>query len=491
MRIKTETKKILNFNDILTMATDPIKFADLHCHPNLKTFGHSFSEKSLKIKKKSFLWYSSPPTWFSKFFNAVTGMTRFRQADFKTMSRAHVKVAMISLYPFEKGFFINRFLNDPLSARFANMITGIGYKRIRFIQKHRDYFKDLENEYNFLLDSVKDYKIDGVERRWQFVDSWIGLQHLLEDTNSVAIITTIEGAHVFNSGLGTYGKVTSEEEVLRNIAKIKKWKFPPLFITLAHNFNNDLCGHARSLERLGPLVDQSENLNNGFSALGLKVVKELLVSGEKPIYIDIKHMSLQSRTAYFSMIKNEYQNKFPIIVSHGAVTGLDINGVRNGSLDPNFFSNDAINFFDEELIGIAKTEGLFALQMDANRLANRTIIKKSIFKLDSEEAIKDSAIIIWRQIQHIAEVLDKARLFAWGTVCIGSDFDGTINPLNGFWTAAELPLLREALLIEANSFMNSNVHNDLVMQKNKNIGPEDIVENFIYNNTIEFLKKYY
>ena len=362
------------------MTPEQIKFADLHCHPNLKTFGHSFTEKTLKIKNKSFLWYTSPPTWFSKAFNAITGMTRFRQADFTTMSKANVKIVMISLYPFEKGFFINGFLNGPLSAKFANIITGIGYKMIRFIQKHRDYFKDLENEYHFLVNSVKDHVIDGASWHWQFVDSWNNTKKILEDANSVAIITTIEGAHVFNSGLGTYGKVTKEKEVIGNIAKIKKWKYPPLFITLAHNFNNDLCGHASSLERLGPLVDQSENLHNGFSSLGLKVVRELLVGGDKPIYIDIKHMSLKSRTAYFLMIEEEYQNRFPIIVSHGAVTGLDLQGRSNGSIDPNLFSNDAINFFDEELIGIAKTEGLFALQMDANRLASPRIIKKSIFR---------------------------------------------------------------------------------------------------------------
>ncbi len=473
------------------MTPDPIKFADLHCHPNLKTFGHSFSEKSMGIKKKSMLWYISPPSWFSKVFNAITGMTRFRQADLTTMSRAQVKIATISLYPFEKGFFINGFLNGPLSARFANLITGVGFKRIRFIQKHCDYFRDLENEYHFLLDSVMDQKVDGIKRKWRFVDSWLGVEHILEDANSTAMITTIEGAHVFNSGLEIYGKATNEEEVLGNIAKVKQWKFPPLFITLAHNFNNDLCGHARSLERLGPLVDQSENLFNGFSTLGLKVVKALLVDGDKPIYIDIKHMSLKSRTAYFSIIENDYDNKFPVIVSHGAVTGLDLNGKHHGSIDPNLFSNDAINFFDEELIAIAKTQGLFALQMDGNRLANRKVIKKSIFEIDTESAIKASTMIIWRQIQHVAEVLDKARLYAWSTVCIGSDFDGTINPLNGFWTAAELPLLRETLLIEAKLFIDSGSLKDFEMEANKSISAEDIVENFIFNNTVEFLKKFF
>jgi len=465
------------------------KFADLHCHPNLKTFGHSFSTKPSSVNHRSNVWYSNPPNWFTKAFNALTGMTKFSQADFTTLSKANVRIAFVSFYPFEKGFFINGFLNGPISAKSANMITSIGYERIRYVQKHCNYFKDLENEYRFLLNSRKDYEIDGNTRRWSFAASWSEVDKIIETENTLAVISTIEGAHVFNSGLSPYGKETEEEEVLNNIRLIKKWKFPPLFITLAHNFNNDLCGHSRSLDRLGPLVNQFENLNNGFSELGFKVVKALLKHDSKPIFIDIKHMSLTSRKEFFLLIKNEYNNKIPIIVSHGAVTGTTLTGLQNGSMDPTLFSGDDINFFDEEIIGIARTEGVFALQMDANRLANRRIIKKSIFYLDTEDALKKSALIVWRQIQHIAEILDKENLYAWNTVCIGSDFDGTINPLNGVWTAEDLPLLAKNLLLEAQSYIESS-HN-LKVEQNKKISPEEIVEKFIYSNTINFIKKFY
>jgi len=465
------------------------KFTDLHCHPNLKTFGHSFSGRSGRKNHKSDLWYANPPTWISKAFNALTGMTKFSQADFTTMSNANIRVAFVSLYPFEKGFFINGFLNGPVSARLANMITSIGYKRIRYLQKHGNYFQDLENEYTFLLNSRKEQMVDGTVKKWNFAASWSETERILKSENTLAVISTIEGAHVFNSGLRPYGHTTDDDEVLNNIRQIKKWEFPPLFITLAHNFNNDLCGHARSLDRLGPLVNQFENLNNGFSELGHKVVRALINNDGKPIFIDIKHMSLKSRLQYFSLIENEYDNKIPIIVSHGAVTGTGISGQKNGTLDPSLFSGDDINFFDEEIVVISKTEGLFALQMDANRLANRSIIKKSIFNLDSKEALRYSALIIWRQIQHIAEVLDKEKLYAWNTACIGSDFDGTINPLNGVWTAEYLPILAQALLSEAQLFCENT--NSLKLEENKRIRPEEIVEKFIYGNTINFLEKHY
>jgi hypothetical protein len=465
------------------------KFADLHCHPNLKTFGQSFSGESNNPKNKANVWYVKPPNWFTKAFNALTGMTKFSQADFTTLSKANVRIAFVSLYPFEKGFFINGFLNGPVSARLANMITSIGYKRIRYLQKHSNYFQDLKNEYTFLLNSCKEQEIDGIVQKWSFAASWLAVEKIIETENTIAVINTIEGAHVFNSGLKPYGHATDEEEVLHNIRLIKKWEFPPLFITLAHNFNNDLCGHARSLDQLGPLVNQFENLNKGFSELGLKVVRALLNNEDKAVFIDIKHMSLTSRLEYFSLVENEYDNKIPIIVSHGAVTGTNLSGEQKGSLDSSLFSGDDINFFDEEIVGISRTQGLFALQMDANRLANRKISKKSIFNLDSKEAISHSATIIWRQIQHIAEVLDKEKLYAWNTACIGSDFDGTINPLNGVWTAEYLPLLTQALLSEAQLYCETN--HTLKVDKNKQIDPEEIIDRFIYANTINFLKKYY
>ncbi|HMC01181.1 MAG TPA: hypothetical protein VKN14_09120, partial [Flavobacteriaceae bacterium] len=74
------------------------KFSDLHCHPTLKTFGKSFSKS-----QKASIGYNKHPTYLSKLIQKLSGITKFSQADFYTMSKGQVKVAFVSLYPFEKG----------------------------------------------------------------------------------------------------------------------------------------------------------------------------------------------------------------------------------------------------------------------------------------------------------------------------------------------------------------------------------------------------
>lgn len=458
---------------------------DFHCHPNLKTFGHSFG----KSESKMHLWNYQPPTRYSKIINALTGLSRFSQADFTSMTKGGVRVAFVSLYPFEKGFFNCGSFNGPIAAMLANEITGIGYKRVRHIQKHMDYFTDLKNEYSFMEASCKEYRVDGNTSSWEFGGSYKDVQQMLLVNNRIVVIPTIEGAHVLNTGLATYGKEHIEEEVLRNIVAIKQWRFPPLFVTFAHNFNNDLCGHARSLERLGSMVDQSENLGKGFTDLGRKVLSKMLDYEDRPIFIDIKHMSVVSRMEYFRIVEEQYLNKVPIVVSHGAVTGISLES-RGKKYNQKFpFSCDDINFYDEELVAIANTNGIFAIQLDANRLADSKILHKSIRNVLNPQAHKHSAWIVWNQLQHIAEVLDKHELFAWGMTAIGSDFDGTINPLNGIWTEEHLPKLAAELLILANQYLKRDC--PLALNENSTITADEIVDRFIFSNSMSFLRNHY
>src|SRR3990170_2866304 len=212
------------------MKTPKFKFADLHCHPILKTFGHSFSGKVDGTVNRSHIWYCNPPTVFTKTLNALTGLTKFTQADFTTLSKANVKVAVVSFYPLEKGFFINGFMEGLLLAHFANLVTSIGFKRVRHLQKHTDYFLDLVNEYNFFKNSCTDLEIEGQTKKWRLAGSWIEVEKILDDDHCMAVIPTIEGGHVFNTGLTSFGRSTQEWEMFQNIEKVKNWEYPPLFI---------------------------------------------------------------------------------------------------------------------------------------------------------------------------------------------------------------------------------------------------------------------
>lgn len=451
------------------------KFADLHCHPTLKAYGHSFEDSSYGLKRRN-IWYQQENSFFRKLISNYLGLTKFSQADFTTLKNGNVKIVTASLYPFEKGFFINSLGSGFVSAFLANIITGISYYRIRNIQQHKNYFEDLEKEYYFLLESIHQNNKMGL-----FFPKKSDDFKLISHAYKTAVILAIEGAHVFNSGLKKYGRETVEKEVLENVYKVKNWGIPPVTITFAHNFSNDFCGHARSLDALGLLVNQNEMLNDGFTDLGLKVVKALLDNKNgKVIYPDLKHMCLQSRREYYQYLDTNFKDKnIPIIVSHGAVTGTSWNNPESFQEESIFCTTD-INFYDEELIAISKSNGLFAIQLDGRRLAKKGVLNKLNSKKNKAFA---SAEIIWKHLEHIAILLDKNDLNSWNSTCIGSDFDGTINPLPGIYNASDLPQLAIHLLELSEHFLSHyNFKNDF----NKMTSPETIVDQFCYDNLHHF-----
>lgn len=464
------------------------RYSDLHCHPSLKTYGHSFGKGS--SSKKQSVWYYKPPQFFTKLLNVAFGVTRFSQADFTTLSKGGAQLIFASLYPFEKGFFINPAGRGSFSAWLSDLITDIGFQRIRNLQQHTNYFQDLEKEYNFFKESQKTSNINGQRYNWSLIADQSGLKSSLAKKNEIAVILSIEGAHVFNSGLSDFGRSTSAEEVIFNIRKIKRWEYPPFYITFAHNFNNDLCGHAQSLEPIKHLVDQSKGMDAGFTKLGIEALHELLsAENGRPIYIDLKHMSLQSRKRYFEILRGDYaHNMPPTLVSHGAVNGLSISNTAKNTASNIFYPSD-INFFDEEIEQIGMSHGLFAIQFDTRRIANPQLVKKSIRSLFRKDDPSIAAEVIWQQIQYIAEVLDKKELFCWETACIGSDYDGTINPLPGVWTAEYFSTLHEKLLQKASNYLKNP--NLLTLEENRSISPEEVLSRFFLDNTIKFLERFY
>lgn len=463
------------------------RYADIHCHPNLKAFGHSFAKKK---HPKADMWFHTPASFFLKKLHRLTGITKFSQTNFTLMSRADAKIILLSLYPFEKGFFMSPGLPSKLAARLADWGIEIGYDRVRHLQQHTDYFRDLEAEYQFVLTSKRNLVVDGRPRSWQLAKNWQETEAITLQEDSIAVIITIEGAHVFNSGLGDFGVEPDEQEILANIARVKQWAYPPLFVGLGHNFNNDLCGHARSLQRLGKMVNQNKNLEMGLSGLGIKVIHALLDrSNGRSIFIDLKHMSLLSRQEYLQLLKTDYPcRKIPLVVSHGSVTGTSFTGEQNNTGCARIFNPESINFYDEEIIAIARSGGLFGLQMDMGIHIGFKKLKTIILPSAKQTGIGRAAAIIWNQLQHIAVLLDSQGLFCWGITAVGSDFDGSINPFPGVLTAEGFsPLSKELILLASDFFSKSQ----LVLPANRDITAEEVIDLFFYGNLHRFLKDHY
>ena len=483
---------MLHFNTMVT------PFIDLHIHPALKPFGKSFDRdpgiNNRNRNAKNSIWHSDPPTAMDKLANIVTSLTKFRQSDFTSLAQGGAEIVFVSLGGLEKGFVMNRLGTRLPGDVTANLVTGIGKKRIDHLQAMPDYFTDLEAEYRFYtqLDGHR-VKIDGKWHRYKIISRYSEIEENDDPkVKTVSVILTMEGANGFNSGLRQMGKTADEAEVLANIEKVKKWSHRLFFTGPAHHFYNEMVGHAQSLQGIaGRIADQSEGLDSGFTPLGWKVLRRLLDnSGGRRVLIDLKHMSIKARNEYYRFVQEQHPHEIiPLIVSHGAVNGLRSQKEKVEDDYYNFgkFQPDDINFFDEEIVRIARSGGLFGIQFDKRRVASETELKKNSPDLNGRKMLFFKSRLVWNQIQHIAEVLNRHGLFAWGIQCIGSDYDGIVNPLNGFWTAREMPLFDSYLEKHAYNFRTSTQWESL-KDYNK-LEVSEIVERFMQGNARYFLQK--
>ena len=474
------------------------QFIDLHIHPAMKPLGKSFTGKAGKNNAnkntKSSIWNYDPPTFLDKLANITTTLSKFRQSDFTSLAKGGADVVFVSLCGIEKSFVMTKLGTGLPGDVIGNLVTGLGKKRIDHVQKMDDYFTDLQMEYDFYkqLDGHK-VRIDGKWHRYKIVSSFNEIEENRDsDVKTIFVILTIEGTHVFNTGLKMMGRTANPDEVITNLKKVKNWDHRLFFVGLTHHFDNEMVGHAQSLKgAVRKMIDQSENLNEGFNDLGWKLLKELLDNKNgKRVLIDLKHMSVKARNEYYDYIhKNHRDETIPLIASHGAVNGFRSHRelVEDDLFCYGKFQPDDINFYDDELVRIAQSGGLFGIQFDERRVASELELKKTGRHLNRRKMLFHQSKLIWNQIQHVAEVLNRHDQYAWGVQCIGTDNDGMVNPLNGFWTAEEMPLFDSYLEKHAYNFISSN-QSDNLKPYNK-ITASEIVQRFMHSNAYYFLKK--
>ncbi len=473
-------------------------FIDIHIHPGIKPFGKSYNNKpgvnSPNKNRQNSIWHYDPPTPADKLINIATTLTKFRQADFTSLAKGGAEIVCVSLCGLEKGFVMNKLGTSLPGDVVGNLVTGMGRNRINHVQAMTDYFTDLELEYDYYkqLDGHK-VNIEGRWCRYKIISSFneIG-ENYDPDIKTIFVILTIEGGHVFNAGLQMMGKKANPQEVLSNVDKVKQWDKKLFFMGLTHHFDNELVGQAQSLHGIvRKTCDQSDNLNEGFSELGIQVLRKLLDnSNNRRVLIDLKHMSVKARNEYYAFLEKEHPDEIiPLIASHGAVNGLrsDNEKVEDDLFNYGKFQPDDINLYDDEIVRIAKSGGLFGIQFDERRVASETELKNAGATLNRRRMLFYKSKLIWNQIQHIAEVLNRHGQYAWGIQCIGTDNDGMVNPLNGFWTAEEMPLFDSYLEKHAYNFIAS-AQSDNLENYNK-MKAADIVERFMRGNAYNFLKK--
>ena len=374
--------------------------------------------------------------------------------------------------------------------------SGISAEQFQKYKKSDKYFDDLQEQYDFLISNqgispCGSFRYKVVKDFDEF-NHWVAL-----DSGNLAVIVTVEGAHAFGFGPNITERMTESELkdlMIKNIRAAKKWEHPPFFVTFAHHFWNELCGHAPSLAlSVQVTCNQNKGLNSGFTNLGMHILKELLSNENgKRILIDTRHMSALSRIQYLEYVKKHNNDnpddKIPLISSHSAVNGFDTLLSSASKKDTVFkkkktpFCAWSINMSSEEVCAFHESGGLIGIILDKGRHSGLLLLK-SIESIDDHEIKKQAFLkLILDNIFFYIESVNKKS--AWDIISLGSDFDGVITHFDHYENMSKIPDLKKDLI----NYLNQHQYRKKLWF---DYTPETIFEKIFHTNAFLFLEKHF
>ena len=472
-------------------------FIDIHCHSTMRIF-HNKSDNG-----NTNYWDENKNDYINNFFGRTIvklskQIAKVSQSNYYHCAHGNVRVVFDSLYPVERGFVKFRksaknIFGRKNSEAFVVNTSGISRKQYSKYMASQDYFSELYEQYDFLIKNQGPSPCG--KYNYKVVANFTELNEWLDkDPGNMATVVTIEGAHVFGCGtIDTENMDVNdlENQVLKNIEAIKKWKYPPFFITFAHHFWNQLCGHASSLSSATKITcDQKQGIDIGFTELGKKVLNALLSNKNgKRILIDTRHMSAISRHEYYQFIE-DYNTRnpddiIPTISSHTAVNGYD-NFLDSTKLKDNKskiktskFYAWSINMCREEIKSIHRARGVIGIILDKGRYCGKSTLKK-INSITDPKQKKEAflKIILDNLFFYIESIGEKS---AWDIITLGTDFDGVITHFDCYENMSKLPELKQDLI----AYLKKTEYNKKLWY---DLTPEEMFDKIFHSNAYCFLK---
>ncbi len=467
-------------------------YTDLHTHPILKSFGKNNFNPSSDFNNKANLFHHKKINLWNRFLENIVTITPYRQADLLSAELGETRLIGLSMYAPERDFFIGEF--DASSIE--NWVTDFGQPWINKIKdKNTSYFENLKSQFNFIeaLDQTETF-IDGKPYKYQIITNGQDVYELRQNTkpNTIYLFYNIEGGHNLFNQVETQQK-SSEKIVVDSISFIKSKK--PFYFTLAHHFYNQLSGHCISLpKKLQKLRHQKYGSNSNkpeeskLRMQGELVIRELLSQNNgQRVLIDIKHMNPIARNQYYEIL-DEYKAKgdnIPLLFSHGGANGMD--SFESKNINNKKLHNQEIGLYDNEIVRLVKSGGLFGLNLDERVMSSPKALKETKnICFSKRRRFKETSRLIWNNIEQILKVCKTEKINPWESIAIGSDFDGIINPINGFWTLKYLPRLYYYLnKYHLKPYLNDNPEDAFGMS------PNNILNKVFSENTIQFMIKHY
>jgi microsomal dipeptidase-like Zn-dependent dipeptidase len=335
------------------------------------------------------------------------------------------------------------------------------------------------------------------KKEFVLVNNFSELEDALKKANTLIGIMSIEGAHALGTGTPLSEKMSAsalEKMLTENILKIKKWKYPPFTINLAHHFWNQLAGHATSFKPpINGLVNQNKGKDKGITPLGWHVIRQLLSKENgKRILIDTKHMSVASRIEYYQFIRNynfvNPHDKIPIVSSHAGMNGYSTmeSSIREKDVIRKARRSRlykwSINISNEEIAIIHEAEGIIGLMMDRGNLGGVKTIKQISSIAEQKKQRMEYCKLFWENVFQIVKAVNEKS--GWNVPAFGSDFDGTITHMDTYESSAKIPLFQQDLI----DYLQTTQYKKELWY---GYSPEELVQKIMHENALQFYKKFF
>ena len=432
-------------------------------------------------------------------------LAKSSQANLDACVEANLVCPFLALYPIERQWFdaqakklyMKLLLPKRKYHHLGSAISGLPTEYVKKIMtriKERegiDYFnEELLPLLDYTLEQTNIKSKNYPHYSFRIATDYNEFKRFTDSDDIICGILTIEGGNSLGNyeshkifykeyeDLDHFEKKNLRDDLVSHVDALKSWKegrYTPFFISFCHHYNNLLAGHSKSLASFRGLLNQEPGLNKGFNDLG-KEILNLLLSREngRRILIDTKHMSILSRIYYHDLVRERraQNDQIPIIQSHAAISGwntfqeaLDCDETIKGFDDDSYFSKWKININNEEILDIYDSDGIIGIVFHEDRMPGGKV-KERIRKLSdwyhilnkkeylsagqqikydkTKEELKSIYVeLVWSNIFHIIKLIydNRNHESGWKIISIGSDYDGMIDPFDGFFSVSDLPTL--------------------------------------------------
>lgn len=547
--------------------------SDLHTHIALKAANNEDIQDIWEQRN------NEPPKKFLFFFNALRKLAldkyyndyaTYTQCDLGSCIDGELRLINCALYPLERQFINRRnkfiWLLSSLSffqkkfpfiqifnkkrnllVMMLRVLQGTSEKKAlaiwneqKSLDNYIDYYEDYKTELDHLklVHNIPSTKPEHPNKVFRLVNNYEELQANLANPDVISGIVSLEGIH----GLGKYKlrhlfKEASIDDLKAedhnalfqhinlNLRRIKENDYTPLYITIAHHYNNLICGHAKSFTGFITLLfKQKSGMNLPLTASGREIIKNMLARNAdiKRILIDVKHMSVIARKEYYQTVRSKNKNRniiveelgIPIISSHSAVSGVktwdDAEKVGCDKKDDkrSYVSRCDVNLCDEDIMEIFESDGLIGVLMHEGRMPGK------LYKIAKKNTpIKKRRILqiqlFLTNVYHIVQVIEQSfDGDGWKVITLGSDMDGLIDPFDDYRNAGSLMRFRNDVYtyLETYSEQSKGCKIKNILSKtdgsvefsseeinmlNHGRSISDVVDGIFYKNSEDFLSKYF